>query len=170
MPGQSDKPLKGRGATLSPNNRYAEHRREAVDDGWGNQDEAPAPLHTSLTVDKSSRIITYNDSPDVPFDRSINPYKGCEHGCVYCFARPTHAWLDLSPGLDFESRLFYKPDTVALLKKELSAKSYSCAPIAVGANTDAYQPVEKQLQLTRGVLETLLAARHPFVIITKSAL
>lgn len=170
MPTQTRKTPKGRGATISPDNRFADHSREACDDGWGSLEQDAEPLRTSLTIDKSSKIITYNNSPDVPFDRSINPYKGCEHGCVYCFARPTHAWLDLSPGLDFESRLFYKPDAAELLKKELGAKNYQCAPVALGANTDAYQPVERQLKLTRGLIEILIEARHPFAIITKSAL
>lgn len=168
--GKTTKLHKGRGATLSPDNRFAEHVREPCDDGWGGMEHAADPVRTSLGIDKPTRIITYNKSPDVPFDRSINPYKGCEHGCVYCFARPTHAWLDLSPGLDFESRLFYKPDAAELLKKELGAKNYQCAPVAIGANTDAYQPVERQQQLTRGLIELLIEARHPFAIITKSAL
>jgi DNA repair photolyase len=160
----------GRGATLSPDNRYGSTAREALDDGWGILDEAPEPLQTTLTVDASRSVISYNRSPDVGFDRSINPYRGCEHGCVYCFARPTHAYLDLSPGLDFESRLFYKPEAPALLRKELGARGYQPAPMAVGINTDAYQPVERRLGLTRRVLEVLLETRHPFTIVTKSAL
>lgn len=165
-----DRARKGRGATVSPDNRFAAHRREACDDGWHSNDvEAPA-LDTTLSVDASRTVITYNQSPDVGFDRSINPYRGCEHGCVYCFARPTHAYLDLSPGLDFESRLFYKPDAVAQLTRELAAANYRCAPIAVGINTDAYQPVERKLKLTRSIIETLVNAQHPFSIVTKSAL
>jgi DNA repair photolyase len=161
--------LKGRGASLSPNNRFRDTIREAFDDGW--QDETPLrPLQTTLARDNSQTVITYNKSPDVPFDRSINPYRGCEHGCVYCFARPTHAWLDLSPGLDFETRLFYKPDAPSILRKELARKRYRCAPIALGINTDAYQPVEREQQLTRRIIEVLLEARHPFSIVTKSAL
>jgi DNA repair photolyase len=161
--------LKGRGASLSPNNRYADKSREAFDDGW--QDDEPLhPLTTTLTRDTSQTVITYNKSPDVPFDRSINPYRGCEHGCVYCFARPTHAWLDLSPGLDFETRLFYKPDAPNLLRKELARKRYHCAPIALGINTDAYQPVEREQHLTRRIIQVLLESRHPFSIVTKSAL
>lgn len=161
--------IKGRGATTSPDARYMAWQREDFDDGW-TQEEALAPLATTLSVDASRSVISYNQSPDVPFDRSVNPYRGCEHGCVYCFARPTHAYLDLSPGLDFETKLFYKPNAVVLLQQELAAKSYRCAPIAVGINTDAYQPIERQLKLTRAILEVLIAQRHPFTIVTKSAL
>ncbi len=161
---------KGRGATISPVNRYSRIRHEDIDDGWVLGAEDIPPLQTSLSIDSSHRIITYNNSPDVGFDRSINPYRGCEHGCIYCFARPTHAWLDLSPGLDFESRLFYKPDAVQQLNLELSHPKYRCAPVAVGINTDAYQPVERKLKLTRSILEVLVATQHPFSIVTKSAL
>ena len=161
---------RGRGATFNPDNRYGATTNEALDDGWGNLDSPPAALVTSLSPDSSRRVITYNDSPDVGFDRSINPYRGCEHGCVYCFARPTHAWLGLSPGLDFESQLFYKEDAPALLRKELGSRGYRPAPIAVGINTDAWQPVERKLGLTRRVLEVLVECRHPFSIVTKSAL
>jgi DNA repair photolyase len=167
---ETPKAPKGRGASFSPPNRYHSRRPEAFDDGWGNLDDPPAPLATSLTEDSSRTAITYNESPDVGFDRSINPYRGCEHGCVYCFARPTHAYLDLSPGLDFESRLFYKPHAAEHLRKELSHPRYRCAPIALGINTDAYQPVEKKLSLTRGILEVLVEVRHPITIVTKSAL
>jgi DNA repair photolyase len=161
---------RGRGATFSPANRYSEITQEAIDDGWGNLDEPPAPLATTLTVDTSRTVLTYNDSPDVGFDRSINPYRGCEHGCIYCFARPTHAWLGLSPGLDFESRLFYKPDAPELLKHELARRGYRPAPVAVGINTDGWQPAERKLRLSRRILEVLVEARHPFSIVTKSAL
>ena len=161
---------RGRGATFSPDNRFSEIAHAALDDGWGNLDAPLEPLRTTLTHDTSRTVITYNDSPDVGFDRSINPYRGCEHGCVYCFARPSHAWLGLSPGLDFESRLFYKPDAPQLLEQELAARSYRPAPIAVGINTDGYQPVERKLKLTRRILEVLVAAKHPFTIVTKSAL
>jgi DNA repair photolyase len=160
----------GRGATLSPGNRYANQSREQVDDGWDNLEEPLPPLTTTLNIDSARKIITYNDSPDVPFDRSINPYRGCEHGCVYCFARPTHAYLDLSPGLDFESRLFYKPDAPQLLRKELSARSYRCAPVMLGINTDAYQPVERKLGLSREIIEVLNDSRHPYSIVSKSSL
>lgn len=169
-PGKIIRPLSGRGATGQVDNRYSDHDRCADDDGWGNLDEALPPLATTLTAERSRTVISYNDSPDVGFDRSINPYRGCEHGCVYCFARPTHAYLDLSPGLDFETRLFYKPDAPALLRRELSARGYRCAPIALGINTDSYQPVERRLRLTREIMEVLLEARHPFTIVTKSAL
>lgn len=165
-----NRPYKGRGALDNPDNRYAEHQRERVDDGWDNLEDPPDAIRTTLEVDTSRRVISYNDSPDVAFDRSINPYRGCEHGCVYCFARPTHAWLGLSPGLDFESRLFYKPDAAAQLRRELAKPGYHCAPIALGINTDAYQPVEQRLGLTRQILEVLAQARHPLSIITKSAL
>jgi DNA repair photolyase len=161
---------KGRGASLSPANRYSDTACEDIDDGWGSLEEPLQAPATTLGVDSSRTVITYNDSPDVGFDRSINPYRGCEHGCAYCFARPTHAWLGLSPGLDFETRLFYKPDAPAQLKRELAARSYRCAPVAVGINTDAYQPCERKLGLTRAILEVLVAARHPFSIVTKSAL
>jgi len=161
---------RGRGATFSPDNRYSAHTQEALDDGWGSLDASLEPLRTTFTVDSSRTVISYNDSPDVGFDRSINPYRGCEHGCVYCFARPSHAWLGLSPGLDFESRLFYKPDAPELLRHELAARAYRPAPIAVGINTDAYQPGERKLKITRHILELLVECRHPFSIVTKSAL
>jgi DNA repair photolyase len=161
---------KGRGATLNPANRYADTACEDTDDGWGSLEEPLQAPPTTLGVDTSRSVITYNDSPDVGFDRSINPYRGCEHGCAYCFARPTHAWLGLSPGLDFETRLFYKPDAPAQLKRELAARAYRCAPVAVGINTDAYQPCERKLGLTRAILEVLVSAQHPFSIVTKSAL
>jgi DNA repair photolyase len=161
---------RGRGATYSPDHRFSSYTQEALDDGWGSLDAPLEPLRTTLTQDTSRTVIAYNDSPDVGFDRSINPYRGCEHGCVYCFARPSHAWLGLSPGLDFESRLFYKPEAPALLKQELAARGYRPAPIAVGINTDAYQPAERKLKITRRILELLVECRHPFSIVTKSAL
>jgi DNA repair photolyase len=161
---------KGRGATLNPANRYEDTAREDIDDGWGSLDEPLPAQATTLGVDTSRTVIAYNDSPDVGFDRSINPYRGCEHGCAYCFARPTHAWLGLSPGLDFETKLFYKPDAPAQLERELSARAYRCAPVAVGINTDAYQPCERKLGLTRAILEVLVETKHPFSIVTKSAL
>jgi DNA repair photolyase len=159
---------RGRGARSNPDNRYTAHSSELVDDGWGGLEQEPPPLRTTLTKDTSRTIINYNQSPDVGFDRSINPYRGCEHGCIYCFARPTHAYLGLSPGLDFESQLFYKPDAAALLRQELAAPAYHCAPIALGINTDAYQPVERKLFLTRDVLEVLRECNHPFTLVTKS--
>lgn len=163
-------PPRGRGALSNPDNRYAEHEHELVDDGWDGLDQQASPLRTTLTKDTSRSVINYNRSPDVGFDRSLNPYRGCEHGCVYCFARPTHAYLGLSPGLDFESRLFYKPDAAMLLRKELAARGYRCAPMAVGINTDAYQPVERRLRITRAVLEVLRESNHPFTLVTKSSL
>lgn len=159
---------KGRGTGDNPDSRYLEYKRESVDDGWERADEN-RPL-TQLFIDHTKKILTYNQSPDVPFDRSINPYKGCEHGCAYCFARPTHAYLDLSPGLDFESRIFYKPDAASLLQNELARSNYTVAPIALGANTDAYQPVERKLQITRDILQVLEQHHHPVAIITKSSL
>jgi DNA repair photolyase len=164
----SFRPFKGRGAARDPDPRYLEMQREALDDGWWREDKDRLP--TQVFVDTSRSIITRNQSPDVPFDRSINPYKGCEHGCAYCFARPTHAYLDLSPGLDFESKIFAKPNAADLLARELARPGYRPAPIALGVNTDAYQPVERKLGITRQVLEVLLAHRHPLAIVTKSAL
>ena len=169
MPGSSDAMRRGRAATGNPANRFHAEHSEVVDDGWSREEALPR-LATTLAVDSSRSVITRNQSPDVPFDRSINPYRGCEHGCIYCFARPTHAWLDLSPGLDFETQLFYKPGAASQLRDELSRPGYRCAPIAVGANTDAYQPVERQLGVTRSILEVLAETAHPCVIITKSAL
>ncbi|MBI5039700.1 MAG: PA0069 family radical SAM protein [Gammaproteobacteria bacterium] len=163
-------PVKGRGATGNPDNRFEAHTYERVDDGWGGLDMALAPLRTTVHVDTARTVIAYNQSPDVPFDRSINPYRGCEHGCVYCFARPTHAYLGLSPGLDFESRLFYKQDAAALLRRELARLNYRCAPIALGINTDAYQPLERRLGVTRQILDVLNECGHPVTLVTKSAL
>lgn len=145
-------------------------RREAFDDGWGNLDEPAAPLKTTITKDNSRHVITRNNSPDVPFEHSINPYRGCEHGCIYCFARPTHAWLGYSAGTDFESKLLYKSDVRKLLTAELAKPSYRCAPIALGTNTDPYQPIEKRLRNTRQIIEVLEAHHHPLTIITKSSL
>lgn len=163
-------PQKGRGAVSNPDNRFHSNTVESVDDGWGGYDEPLPNQRTELYRDATRSVITYNKSPDLSFDRSINPYRGCEHGCVYCFARPTHAYLDLSPGLDFETKLFYKPEAAKILRQELAKKSYRCAPIALGVNTDAYQPVERQLQITRQILEVLVETRHPVYIVTKSSL
>src|SRR3546814_255439 len=154
------RPRKGRGAVSNRDGRYEPAQRQAVDDGWGSAEEEPPRLATTLSVDTARRVITYNDSPDIPFDRSINPYRGCEHGCVYCFARPTHAWLGLSPGLDFESRLFHKPDAPERLAEELRDPKYRLAPIALGTNTDPYQPVEREQKLTRRILEVLSRHNH----------
>jgi DNA repair photolyase len=161
--------FKGRGAASNPGVRFEAHGREAVHDGWYEEEVLEHPEETALP-DRARSVITYNDSPDVGFDRSINPYRGCSHGCIYCFARPTHAYLGLSPGLDFETRLFYKPDAVTLLEAELAKPGYRCKPVALGINTDGYQPLEKRLQITRGILTVLARHRHPLTIVTKSAL
>ncbi|MDP6341941.1 MAG: PA0069 family radical SAM protein [Alphaproteobacteria bacterium] len=160
----------GRGAVSNRSGRYEAHERAWADDGWNGLDQPPPPLTTSITRDTSRGVITRNNSPDIGFDRSINPYRGCEHGCIYCFARPTHAWLGLSPGLDFESRLFVKPDAPAVLERELRRRGYRCQPIALGTNTDPYQPTEKRLRVTREILKVLAACDHPLSIVTKSNL
>ncbi|MBN8810836.1 MULTISPECIES: PA0069 family radical SAM protein [Sphingomonas] len=161
-----------RGATLNQeSSRFNLPAREA-DGDWLDAraalDDAPPPLRTTVTVERARTIITRNQSPDIAFDRSINPYRGCEHGCIYCFARPTHAYLDLSPGLDFESRLFAKPDAPALLRAELGKRGYVCRPIAFGTNTDPYQPIEAEWRITRGCIEVLAEQDHPLTITTKS--
>src|SRR5579864_1809993 len=161
---------KGRGAVGNATGRFEPETRILTEDGWGNADEDPPPLETRYLRDTAKTVITRNDSPDIPFDRSINPYRGCEHGCVYCFARPTHAYLGLSPGLDFESRIFVKEDGAALLRAELSKPGYTCETIALGANTDPYQPIERKREITRRILEVLREFRHPVGIVTKSAL
>lgn len=163
---------KGRGAVSNPPVRFEPARREAFDDGWATLEQSFAelpPLPTSLTEDRAKSALSYNESPDLGFDRSINPYRGCEHGCIYCYARPSHAYLGFSPGLDFETRLMFKPDIAALLEKELRKPGYQPRPIALGANTDPYQPVERQLGLTRAVLDVLDRFSHPVTIVTKSA-
>ena len=166
-----DRPIKGRGAVSNHAGRYEALSGERVDDGWDDPDrDNPPRVRTIVGVDSSRTIIARNNSPDVPFDRSINPYRGCEHGCVYCFARPTHAYLGLSPGLDFETRLFAKPDAPALLRRELARPGYACAPLAMGTNTDPYQPIERDRRITRGVLEVLAEHDHPVMIVTKSDL
>jgi len=158
-----------RGALSNTSGRHERWRREAIDDGWDEDAQDPPPaLRTTLGIDSSRRVISFNDSPDVPFDRSVNPYRGCEHGCIYCFARPSHAWLGLSPGLDFESRLFYKPAAAARLRDELRQRGYRPAPITLGANTDPYQPIERRLGITRAILEVLDDCHHPVQIVTKS--
>lgn len=161
---------RGRGAISNPGNRFEESAVEALDDGWGTLAEELPPLATELLREKSKSALTYNDSPDIGFDRSINPYRGCEHGCIYCFARPSHAYLGYSPGLDFETKLLFKPDLPALLEKELSRPGYVPRPVALGANTDPYQPVERKVSLTRQVLEILERYNHPVTVVTKSAL
>lgn len=161
---------KGRGSVSNRDGRFEPATREAVDDGWGNLDEEPAPLRTTVMRDTSRSVIAHNNSPDVGFDQSINPYRGCEHGCIYCYARPSHAFLGFSPGLDFETKIFAKFDAAPLLEKELRRKGYRCDIIALGANTDAYQPVERELEITRGILEVLQRFNQPVSVITKSAL
>jgi DNA repair photolyase len=161
--------MKGRGALSNPANRFELTHSERVDDGW-HQDELPESRATEIRVDATRSIIARNDSPDIPFDQSINPYRGCEHGCIFCYARPTHAYLGLSPGIDFETRLVYKPDAAELLRKELSKPGYRCRHIMLGSNTDPYQPVERQLRVTRSILEVLSEAHHPVAILTRSTL
>ncbi len=161
---------KGRGAASNPPGRYELTTAGDCDDGWGSLDQELPPLRTTVQLDAARTVITRNASPDVPFDRSINPYRGCEHGCVYCFARPTHAYLGLSPGQDFETRLFAKTDAPALLADELRRPGYRCRVIALGTNTDPYQPIERTRRITRGILEVLAAAGHPVGIVTKSDL
>jgi len=160
---------RGRGAQSNFSGRYETEARVIFDDGWQSLEELP-PFKTTVGLDTARKVISRNDSPDIGFDRSINPYRGCEHGCVYCFARPTHAYLGLSPGLDFESRLFAKPDAPRLLEKELAAQDYEPRMIAIGTNTDPYQPIEREQKIMRGILEVLERAGHPVGIVTKSAL
>jgi DNA repair photolyase len=163
---------RGRGAVRNVPGRYDRHHVEPFDEDGpaGGPDDDPPPIPTTLTPDHARSILSSNDSPDVPFERSINPYRGCEHGCTYCFARATHAYLGLSPGLDFETRLFYKPDAAALLRRELARPGYRCTPVALGANTDPYQPAERRLGLTRTILEVLAEHLHPCLVVTKSRL
>ena len=165
----TDDRVRGRGAGLNMSGRFEINTREVFDDGWSSIEEL-APFKTEVQIEKPRTIITRNQSPDLSFDRSINPYRGCEHGCVYCFARPTHAYMGLSAGVDFEARLFAKPDAPRLLERELSRPGYKVQPIAIGTNTDPYQPVEKKWRIMRQLLEVLEAAGHPVGIVTKSAL
>jgi DNA repair photolyase len=160
---------RGRAALSNASGRFEPLARVGIDDGWQGEESLP-PFTTSISVDATRKIITRNDSPDISFDRSINPYRGCEHGCIYCFARPTHAYLGLSPGLDFESRLLIKPEAPRLLERELSAAGYTPRTIAIGTNTDPYQPIERRHQIMRGILEVLDRFGHPVGIVTKSAL
>ena len=169
MTDHAPKSIKGRGTARRVDPRYLDATREAVDDGW----EAPPddrPIRTTVTVERPRTVITRNQSPDIPFEASINPYRGCEHGCIYCYARPAHAYMDLSPGIDFETKLFAKPDAPARLREELSRRGYRCTPIALGTNTDPYQPIERKWRVTRGIIETLASCDHPLTIVTKSAL
>ena len=171
-------PLKGRGAGSRVTGRFEQRSASRIDDGWGSghdfsdaSGEAPEPgPATVVTAERARSIISRNQSPDIGFSQSVNPYRGCEHGCVYCFARPSHAYLDLSPGLDFETRLYAKTNAAELLRAELSRPRYACSPIALGVNTDAYQPLERRERLTRGLLEVLAETRHPVHLITKNAL
>ncbi len=170
-----DRPTRGRGAVSNRTGRYEPHDRFRVDDGWLEDRESAADaalpqVQTTVSLDTSRSVITRNNSPDIGFDQSINPYRGCEHGCSYCFARPSHAYLGHSPGLDFETRLYAKPDAAALLRDELSQPGYNPSPIAMGTNTDPYQPVEKTLEITRSILGVMSACHHPVSVVTKSAL
>jgi DNA repair photolyase len=173
MRGSPVPPPKGRGATFNPPNRFRRDEREAFDDGWGAEPDEPGaslPPKTVVRIQQARTIIARNESPDIPFDQSINPYQGCEHGCIYCYARPSHAYLDLSPGIDFETKLFAKPNAAERLRAELAKPGYVCDPIALGSNTDPYQPIEREWKVTRSVIEVLAACDHPLTITTKGAL
>jgi DNA repair photolyase len=161
--------FKGRGALSNPPARFLGRIAQAEDDGWYQQ-QVPDSIATEIRPETARTIISRNDSPDIPFEQSINPYRGCEHGCIYCYARPSHAYVDLSPGIDFETRLFYKADAANLLRAELKRPGYHCSAIMLGANTDPYQPIEQRLRVTRSLLEVLLEARHPVSVITKGTL
>jgi DNA repair photolyase len=165
-------PRKGRGASFNPKVRFESTQLDPFDDGWGSlaevRAEAPAPA-TEVRADASRSVIVRNASPDIPFEQSINPYRGCEHGCIYCYARPSHAYLGLSPGLDFETKIYAKLDAGPLLERELARPGYRCQPIALGSNTDPYQPQERKLGITRAILEVLARCQHPVTIVTKSA-
>ncbi|PTQ91223.1 PA0069 family radical SAM protein [Agitococcus lubricus] len=163
-------PLKGRATRAQPHNRFAKQHVEAEVDDWYQEQATLAPLQTSVTVQQTRQIISRNQSPDIPFRQSINPYQGCEHGCIYCYARPSHAYLELSAGLDFETKLFVKPDAAQHLRTELSAKNYQVAIINIGANTDPYQPIEREWQVTRQLLAVCVETKHPVVLITKNSL
>jgi DNA repair photolyase len=162
--------LKGRGARSNDSSRYNAERRVGFDDGWNAQDDEPPPLKTEVMRDTTRTIIARNDSPDISFNQSINPYRGCEHGCIYCFARPTHAYLGLSPGLDFETKLLVKPEAAKLLEAELRKPSYKPQVIAMGTNTDPYQPIEREWRVTRSILQVLADFKNPVGIVTKSSL
>ena len=159
-----------RGALSQIQGRFETEAREAFDDGWSRDEEPLAPLATTVTVERARTIIARNDSPDIPFDQSINPYRGCEHGCIYCYARPSHSYLELSPGLDFETKLFAKTNAAELLRDELAKPGYAVSPISLGANTDCYQPAERRYGITRQIIEVLAECDHPLTIVTKSAL
>lgn len=159
----------GRGQQVWIKPRYASEQRDCLDDGWW-QEEETGRLETTVMTEKVKTIISRNSSPDIPFEQSINPYRGCEHGCTYCYARPAHAYMDLSPGIDFETRLFAKPNAAEILEKQLAQKNYQCSPIALGANTDPYQPIEQEYKITRDILEVLNRYDHPLTIVTKSSM
>ncbi|CEK10555.1 PA0069 family radical SAM protein [Legionella hackeliae] len=163
-------PTKNRGALSNSEGRFETLSYENFDDGWELEEDDLPPLETFLLPEASKSVITRNDSPDLGFEQSINPYRGCEHGCIYCYARPSHAYMNLSPGLDFETKIFYKVNAAALLREELSKPRYTCKPIVLGANTDPYQPAESKLKITRSILEVLSEYRHPVIIITKNSL
>lgn len=163
--------LKNRGALSNPDGRFEKEQHEVFYDGWDLvEEENLAPLETLLFPEKAKSIISYNDSPDIGFDRSINPYRGCEHGCIYCYARPSHSYVNLSPGIDFETKIFFKVDAAQLLEKEINKPKYECQTIVIGANTDPYQPSESQLKITRSLLEVLNKYNHPVALITKSSM
>ncbi|HLP97694.1 MAG TPA: PA0069 family radical SAM protein [Sideroxyarcus sp.] len=161
---------RGRGATLQIEGRFEHVARERFDDGWNMAEEDLPPLRTTVTMERAKSVLQKQDSPDLAFEHSLNAYRGCEHGCIYCYARPSHGYLNLSPGLDFETKLFAKPEAATLLRKELAKPSYQCSPIALGVNTDSYQPIERELKIVRQVLEVLAECKHPVSIVTKSAL
>ena len=165
-----EKAQKGRGAVSSPEGRFESLTREAAHDGWDISEEPLPPFQTTVTAEAARSIIARNDSPDIGFEQSINPYRGCEHGCIYCYARPAHAYMNLSPGIDFETKLFYKADAAKLLEQELRKPGYQCKTIHIGGNTDGWQPVERKLEVTRSVLQVLQRFRHPCTLITKSTL
>lgn len=162
--------IKGRGSAVNLEGRYIQRRHEAEDDGWFVDGEPAAPPRTTVTEERARSIVSRNASPDIAFTQSINPYRGCEHGCSYCYARPSHSYLELSPGLDFETKLFAKTNAAELLRAELAKPGYTCAAIALGANTDPYQPIERRYRITRAVLDVLAECRHPFSIVTKNAM
>jgi len=159
-----------RGARAAVPGRFETLERESFDDGWTPDDPPVSPVETQVEIERARSIISRNDSPDVPFDQSINPYRGCEHGCIYCYARPSHAYLELSPGLDFETKLFAKTNAAELLREELAKPGYVVSPISLGANTDCYQPAERRFGITRQIIEVLAECEHPLTIVTKSAL
>ena len=161
---------RGRGAKSNESGRFEAFTKHGFADGWDREDDDPPQLKTELQVEKARKIITHNDSPDIGFNSSINPYRGCEHGCIYCFARPSHAYMGLSPGVDFETKLFFKPEGARLLEKELSHPGYHCERIQLGANTDPYQPIERKLLITREILKVLAKFKNPVTITTKNAL